>query len=45
LNDFRDIDIHEMVERLDLVRYDLPAFCLFEVEIENVSIGREHYCF
>lgn len=42
LNDFGDIDIHEMIERFDLVGDDLPPLRLFEIQIKHMSVGGEH---
>jgi hypothetical protein len=42
LNDFGDIDIHEMIEGLNLVRDDLATLRLFEVEVEDMPVRGEH---
>ena len=42
LNDFRDIDIHEMVEGLHLVRNDLSPLGLLEIQIQHVAVRGQH---
>jgi hypothetical protein len=43
LNNFRDIHIHEMIERFELVGDDLAPIRLCKVKVQDMPVGRNHF--
>ena len=43
MNDFRNIDFHELVERLDLMTNNLSSIGLSDIRFQNMTVVRQEF--